>query len=115
MKRIALFLACVSLSACQTPVVIGGGDAPVAVGEKVLVPATNAFADAADGYAVVSNTLAAAIRQGAFTQDQLAMIRTLKTHADKLLNNGVAGLTLAERAASLSAAVAQLRSIAGAR
>lgn len=115
MRKLFIAFAALSLTACNTPLVIGGGDAPVAVGEKVLVPATNAFADAADGYAAVSNTLAAAVRQGAFNQDQLAMIRTLKTHADKLLNNGIVGLTLAERAASLSAAVAQLRSIAGAQ
>jgi len=114
MKRIVMLLACVSLTACQ-PAIVSDGAAPTAIGENVLIPATNAFADAADGYAAVSNTLAALIRQGVFTQDQLTMIRTLKTHADKLLAGGIVGLTLAERAASLSATVAQLRSIAGAR
>ncbi len=107
-KHIGIALA-LSLSACAQPIAIGG--APVAIGEDVLVKSTDALSIAADAYAATATVAAAAVRQGAFTDDQLRMIRTLNNHADGLLRGSDATLTQAQRAASLIATITQLKSI----
>jgi hypothetical protein len=110
-----------ALAGCST---IGGAllsgalsdDKPaVAVGDKVLVQANNALADAADAYAVTAQAAAAVIRTDTphLSDDQVRMIGVLNNQAHSLLTKADQGLTVAERAAGLTLVVTQLRSIIG--
>ncbi len=109
--------AALSLSACTTqplvvtPAPIAAVSTPIAVGENVLIKGSDALSYAADVYASTATLVEVAVRNGAFTDDQLRMIRVLNNHSINLLNGTDKSLTLAQRAASMLTAVGQLRSI----
>ncbi len=109
-----ILVAALSLSACTTqPLVVtpAAVSTPIAVGDNVLIKGSDALSYAADIYASTAALVEAAVDNGAFTDDQLRMIRVLNNHSINLLNGTDKSLTLAQRAASVLTAVGQLRSI----
>lgn len=109
MRRIGIIASALLLGACTVPN-IAVPDVSTTV-NTVTLSGTKALAVAADAYAGVAGLVEAAVKRGAFTTDQLKMIRVLNDHAIALLNGTDKTLTAAERAASLITTVTQLRSI----
>ncbi len=112
MKSI-LIASALALSACSTG--LGG---PVqtptdVVAPPVVVTAVDTFSKAVDGYAAVARAAALAVRADVLTDDQLRMVRTLNNQALALIEGGIGGLTIAQRAASLELLTKQLNSILG--
>lgn len=111
---VALSLSgCASVGGALLSSVLTASTPVAAVGDKVVFEGTKGLAVAADAYTGVTLLIKAAVTHGAFTDGQLAMIRTLNDQAIKLINGADTSLTVAERAASLGLIVTQLHSILG--
>jgi predicted small secreted protein len=108
MRKLIAILGAFALSACGTTNTIGEGIATH--GETVVLSASKTLTISFDAYAAAANAVATRVERGGFNEDQLRLIRTLNEQAVKLISNSVAGLTAAERAASLALIVTQLQS-----
>jgi hypothetical protein len=109
--RSLILAAALALSACTAGTTTATN--PVAVGDTVVVSATDGLSYAADAYAAAASVLTVAIKNGALSDEQLRMVRGLNNHALSLLNGADTTLTQAQRAASVLLAVKQMRSILG--
>jgi hypothetical protein len=110
---IALCLATTSCTALTAATTIADGISVHA--DSVTLSGAKALAIAADAYAGVSSSIAAAVRADTphLTNGQLLMIKTLNDQAIRLIDGADTSLTVAQRAASLSLIVTQLHSILG--
>lgn len=115
MKRLlgALVALCILPTTACVPAAIAVGSGISHTADAVTLSGVTALTVAADAYTGVATLTEAAVRHGAFNSTQLQMINTLNDKAIGLINGANSGLSVAERAASLSLIVTQLHSILG--